>query len=122
LGTLRNERGDISHGKAVPKTAVSNDRLSALCMSMTENVICYMLDAFYSIPPRPEEMLVEAAEPTPTLPLVSYDDNADFNDWLDEQCPWPEGRLIYSSALYELYYEDYLIQLREFRDDLEGEV
>jgi hypothetical protein len=121
LATLRNERGDISHGKAVPKTASSNDRLSALCLSMTENVLCYMLDAFYSISPQPEEPskeVDEVVEPEPDLPVVSYDENADFNDWLDEKYPLPEGRLIYSSALYELYYEDYVIQLEEFRDNL----
>lgn len=121
LGTLRNERGDISHGKAVPKAPSSNDRLSALCLSMTENVLCYMLDAFYSIPPLPEEPAEEGAETKEQeldLPVVSYDDNADFNDWLDETYPLPEGRLIYSNALYELYYEDYVIQLEEFRDNL----
>lgn len=124
LGTLRNERGDISHGKAVPKAASSNDRLSALCLSMTENVLFYMLDAFYSIPPEPEEPsqeIDEAVEVEPDLPTVSYDDNCDFNDWLDDKFPLPEGRLIYSSALYELYYEDYIIKLEEFREGLEGE-
>ncbi|MCJ8149485.1 abortive infection family protein [Shinella sedimenti] len=124
LGTLRNERGDISHGKAVPKTASSNDRLSALCLSMTENVLSYMLDAFYSIPPEPSEHsqeIDETVEVEPDLPIVSYDDNGDFNDWLDEKYPLPEGRLIYSSALYELYYEDYVIKLEEFREGFGGE-
>lgn len=119
LGTLRNERGDISHGKAVPKTAFSNDRLSALCMSMSENVLCYMLDAFYGIPSYSEirsEEPPQLGELDPYYPVVSYDDNADFNDWLDEKYPLPDGRLIYSSALHELYYEDYLIQLEAFRD------
>lgn len=123
LGTLRNERGDISHGKAVPKTASSNDRLSALCLSMTGNVLSYMLDAFYSIPQKVEETLQDVDEDIeiePDLPVVSYDQNNDFNDWLDDKYPLPDGRLIYSSALYELYYEDYVIKLEEYRKSLEG--
>lgn len=123
LGTLRNERGDISHGKAVPKTVRSNDRLSNLCMSMTENILCYMLEAFFNIPliakETPEKDL-EVKENETDLPVVSYEKNAEFNEWLDDKYPLPDGRLIYSSALFELYYEDYVIQLEEFQDSLEG--
>ncbi|HEY9081184.1 abortive infection family protein [Magnetovibrio sp.] len=121
LATLRNERGDISHGKAVPKATASNDRLSSLCLSMTGNVICYLLDAFYGLAPQPkqaEAKSIEIMEQEPDLPIIPYDDNTDFNDWLDGKYPLPEGRLIYSNALYELYYEDYIIQLEEFRENL----
>lgn len=83
-----------------------------------------MLDTFYSIvfekKDAPEEV-VELEDQTSGLPIVSYEDNTDFNDWLDDKFPL-EGRLIYSKALYELYYEDYVIQLEEFRDNLGGEV
>lgn len=123
LGTLRNERGDISHGKAVPKTAKSDDRLSKLCLSMTENVIGYMLDAFFGLPPRPEAEKEDSAEfidVESDLPIVNYDENMDFNDSLDSSYPL-EGKPLYSLALYQQYYEDYVIQLEEFRETLDSE-
>lgn len=123
MGTLRNDRGDISHGKAVPKTLSSNDRLSTLCLTTTESVICYMLDAFYGIAVAEKELPKETIGPEEVvsdLPIISYEDNSDFNDWLDEKHPL-EGRLIYSYALYELYYEDYVIQLEEFHENPGGE-
>ncbi|MER9064962.1 abortive infection family protein [Mesorhizobium sp. M0902] len=112
LATLRNERGDISHGKAVPKVISSNDRLSTLSMAMTESVLCYILEAFYSVDAERRKVTDELVfeEQKSDLPILSYDNNSDFNDWLDEKYPL-EGRLIYSKALYELYYEDYVVQL-----------
>ena len=53
FGMLRNERGDISHGKGVPKEKNSNERLAALAMQMSEGIISYMLDPFYSLNLRP---------------------------------------------------------------------
>jgi hypothetical protein len=37
---------------------------------------------------------------------------------LDEEYPY-DGKLLYSQALYKLYYEDYEIQLKEFLDEQE---
>ncbi len=124
LGTLRNERGDISHGKAVPKTVASDDRLSQLCMSMTESVICYMLDIFYQLSPVTPVAKIEVVppeNPLDDLPVILFEDNSDFNDWLDDIYPLPEGRVVYSSALYELYFEDYVIQLEAYRESTENE-
>jgi hypothetical protein len=82
-----------------------------------------MLDAFYCIMVAEKELpkeIIEPGEVGSDLPIVSYEDNSDFNDWLDENHPL-EGRLIYSYALYELYYEDYVIQLEEFHENPGGE-
>lgn len=123
LGALRNARGDVSHGKAVPKAVSSNDRLSAFSMQMAESVICYMLDAFFALPDKttaaPPTDEAEDAEPT-DLPEVSYEKNEAFNQFLDDEFPL-EGKVFYSFALYQLYYEDYLIRLAEFQNDLEAE-
>ncbi len=51
---------------------------------------------------------------------MSYEDNQDFNSWLDESYPY-EGKLSYSFALFSLYYEDYLVRLEEFRDRADEE-
>lgn len=113
MGALRNARGDISHGKGVPKLANSDDKLSSLCLRMSESVLHYMLDAFFSIP-----------EPTPIGEVrIEYNDNPEFNQYLDDENPL-EGRVLYSRALYDQYYEDYLIHLSDYQyeQELEGEL
>ncbi|MEH1869572.1 MAG: hypothetical protein V7K69_31880 [Nostoc sp.] len=45
-----------------------------------------------------------------------YEDNPEFNDLLDEEFPL-DGKLLYSQALYKLYYEDYEIRLQTFLDE-----
>jgi hypothetical protein len=45
----------------------------------------------------------------------------EFNDTLDELYPLP-GKPRYSRALYEQYFEDYEIQLKEFLDNKELEL
>lgn len=110
LGNLRNTRGDISHGKGVPKLEQSTDKLSRLCVTMTESVLHYMLDAFFTIP-----------EPEPEEPeRLKYDDNQEFNEFLDDENPI-DGMVSYSRALYDQYYEDYTIQLSdwEYNQELE---
>lgn len=102
LGQLRNARGDISHGRAVPKQYCSSSDLARFVMHMTEGVLLYMLQSFYSVHTGDE-------------PAIEYDDNQDFNDFLDELYPM-EGKPLYSLALFEQYKEDYEIQLSDFRD------
>lgn len=105
LGQLRNARGDISHGKAVPKQFCSSADLARFVMHMTEGLLLYMLKSFYSIHPGAE-------------PEMTYEDNQDFNEYLDDEYPL-EGKPLYSLALFEQYREDYEIQLGYYRDELE---
>lgn len=119
MATLRNERGDISHGKAVPKEVSSNERLAHLALRMSEGIVAYMLDAFYALPKeKPKEDPDEVVEEESNLEQIDYDDNPDFNDFLDEQTP-TDGKPLFSRAVYELYYEDYLLQLQDYRDQME---
>ena len=109
-GTLRNTRGDISHGRAVPKELESDRSLSRLVLNTSEAILRYMLASYFSIRPEPEE-------------LVEYEENPEFNTELDELNPL-EGKPLYSRALYEQYYEDYVLQLEDFlyqMDDEESE-
>jgi len=122
LGTLRNERGDVSHGKAVPKTPFSNEKLAIISLQMTEGILCYLLDAFYresvqlTVPEKSELPEIQESD----LEEVDYDENELFNDFLDENIPW-DGKLKYSKAIYDLYYENYLIRLNTF-SEVEEEV
>lgn len=121
LGALRNARGDISHGKAAPKIEESDRDFARLCLQMTDAVTFYMLQSFFSrTTPRPAAVADdnEAAEPEVLpggIPNTEYDDNPDFNEELDRQYPL-DGKLLYSDALYRLYYEDYLIELEAYHD------
>ena len=124
LGVLRNERGDISHGKAVPKKIQSTDKLASAVLQVSSGLLIYMLDSFFAKLRERKTLLTLAdleKEQAVDLEQLAYNDNVDFNSSLDESYPY-EGKLNYSFALYSLYYEDYLVRLAEFRDSAEEEV
>lgn len=104
LGQLRNARGDISHGRAVPKQFCSSADLAQFVMHMTEGILLYMLKSFYS---------AHAGEEA----IIEYEDNQGFNDYIDELYPL-DGKPLYSLALFEQYREDYEIQLAEYLDEV----
>lgn len=111
LGNLRNARGDISHGRAAPKHDQSNERLSKLSLEMSAGLAYYLLDSFFvhAAIPKEEE---------PSEEYVEYDVNEDFNEFLDNENPI-DGLVIYSRALHEQYYEEYLIQLSDYEYEKE---
>lgn len=121
LGALRNARGDISHGKAVPKIQESDRSFARLCLQMTDAVTFYMLQSFFTrtAPPAATDLIGDEAAEADLLPGgipdTPYDDNPVFNEELDRQYPL-DGKLLYSDALYRLYYEDYLIELEAYID------
>lgn len=125
LGALRNARGDISHGKAVPKTLESGCDFARLCLQMTDAMAYYMLHSYFSVTqPVPTEVVgdTEVEDEGELLPggilAVEYSDHPSFNDELDQRYPL-DGKLLYSEALYRLYYEDYLIELEAYQEELE---
>lgn len=103
IGELRNQRGDISHGRAAPKEFQSDRSLSRLALNVTEPVVRYMLATYFAL--LPERTVVPP-----------YEENDKFNELLDAANSMP-GKLSYSRALYSQYPEDYVIQLKEFRDE-----
>ncbi len=115
IANLRNARGDISHGRAVPKTLQSDIELSRLIMEITDSLLRYTLGSFFAIDLTKKagelERIAQEEED-----LIKYENNAEFNDFLDEEYPL-DGKLLYSKALYALYYEDYEIRLQDFLDE-----
>ena len=103
VGELRNFRGDISHGRVVPKELQSDRSLARLVLNVSESVLRYMLASYFAMRPAP-------------LPEIPYSQYEEFNEYLDESNPL-NGKPLYSLALYEQYYEDYLIQLEAFLED-----
>jgi hypothetical protein len=99
LRNMRNKRGDISHGHIAPKVNSSNE-FAELVVQYSEAIAIYVLKGFYSL------------EGTFSR-VVGYDENPDFNEYLDDLYPL-EGKPLYSLALYEQYYKDYEIQLSDY--------
>jgi hypothetical protein len=122
LGALRNARGDISHGKAAPKMEESDRDFARLCLQMTDAVAFYMLQSFFSRTPQASLVTEQNEAKAPEqevlpggIPSTEYDDHPAFNEELDRQYPL-DGKLLYSDALYRLYYEEYLIELEAYTD------
>ena len=106
IGELRNQRGDISHGRAVPKELQSDRSLARLVLNLTEAIARYMLGSFFAL--QPERAFVPP-----------YDDNETFNAYLDASTELP-GKLSFSRALHAQYPEDYVLQLKEYADEQEA--
>jgi hypothetical protein len=123
LGALRNARGDISHGKAVPKTQESGCDFARLCLQMTDAMAYYMLQSYFSVTQPISTAKIEEDHGTAQLlpggiQDIAYDENPAFNDELDQTYPL-DGKVLYSEALYRLYYEDYVIELEAYQETLE---
>ncbi len=112
IADLRNARGDVSHGRRIPKELVNDQDLSRLIREITESLSRYLISSFFSFVL--EKQLKEDLEIEESL--IRYEDNPEFNDFLDEEYPL-DGKLLYSQALYNLYYEDYEIRLQTFLDE-----
>ena len=101
LAELRNERGDISHGKAAPKECVSSVDTAKMVMGVTDSIVTYILTSYFSIDLKFKEM-------------IAYEMNPEFNNFLDETYEL-EG-ISYSQALYDQDYDAYEEQLRDYLD------
>lgn len=104
LAELRNERGDISHGKAVPKIFVSDADTAKMVMHVTDSIVAYILTAYFSIDLSYKDE-------------IAYKKNPRFNDFLDESSCF-EG-VVYSQALYDQDYDAYEEQLRDYLNALD---
>jgi hypothetical protein len=113
INDIRNSRGEISRGRHIPKELINDQDLSRLLREITESLSCYLISSFFSF-----KLEQFKEEPEIEENFIRYKDNAEFNELLDEDYPY-NGKIIYSQALYELCYEDYMIQLQTFIDEQE---
>ena len=106
LQTVRNKRGDVSHGRPAPKIDESEQRLAQYILQTTEINLYYMLQVFYS-----QSQILHDPEYTP---LIQYEDNQEFNKWLDENRDIddivPEAVSL-SKVYFKLFRNDYLNDL-----------
>lgn len=101
MGEIRNDRGDISHGKAIPKVDVSSPEMSTMIMQVTDSIVNYMLQLFFKIDLSHKEQ-------------ITYEDNPDFNTELDDAYVLPGIK--YSKALFHQDLVAYEEQLKDFND------
>lgn len=100
IGSIRNERGEISHGKPYPKDIVSEIVFSNMVTSITDTYIAYILQIYFSI--QFEEVVV-----------YQYENYEEFNNWLDEQDAAGFFKS-YSKALYDTDYVRYEDELKNY--------
>lgn len=102
LGEMRNNTGEISHGKIFPKPYSINLDLAKVIAETTDRLAYIFL-----------LMLLEI-DITYTKSYV-YEDYPDFNDYLDEAYELPNN-ISYSKALFEQDYDAYSEELDNYLD------
>jgi hypothetical protein len=131
LTRLRNDRGDIAHGRAAPKTDKSTLSLAFMIENITDLIAFHMLEILSLIDFSKIDEVSQDQSITESfmfkedfeLEDISEKERAirEFNESLDKLYPF-EGKARYSQALYDQYQEDYQIQLQEFIDNKKQEL
>ena len=102
LGEMRNNVGEISHGKILPKSYSIDIELAKVISEITDRLAYILL-----------LMLLEID--LSYTQFYKYEDYLEFNDYLDEQYELPNG-LIYSKALFDQDYDTYSEELDNYLD------
>lgn len=99
VNEIRNERGDISHGRSSPKVMSSDAHISGLVSHETDGIVYYMLSVLFNSD-------ISLYNP------LKYEDNKEFNEFLDY------GKenygIIYSRALFDQDQISYNEQLKDY--------
>lgn len=99
IAEIRNERGDISHGRTLPKSVRSSEHFARTIKSITDGFASYLLHLFFEI---------DLSYKKP----IRYEDNTDFNNQLDESNPL--SGVSYSKALFHQDYVAYVEDLETY--------
>ena len=107
ISEIRTKRGDISHGKSVPKLVESSPEFAEMVTNMTDLIVSYTLKHFFQIDTTNKEKL-------DYFPKDEENPNEDeetiikYNSYLDESQPdFPISTINYSQLLYENDYDEY---------------
>lgn len=131
LTRLRNDRGDMAHGRAAPKVEKSTLDLAFLIENTTDLITFHMLEILSLIDfsktdeVSQDQAIIESFMFKEDFELEGISEREgtirEFNELLDKLYPF-EGKVRYCRALYDQYQEDYEIQLQEFIDNKEQEL
>jgi len=123
IAKLRDRRGDISHGREVPKQEKSSLALASMIESITDVITIHMLEVFtlidFSVDNESEtyNFIDESFAVKPDADLETLNEKEksirQFNEQLDNENPIGDG-LRFSEALYYQKQEEYLILLSDY--------
>lgn len=102
IGQIRNNVGEISHGKILPKSYSIDLEIAQIFSEIIDRFAYIVLS-----------MLLEVD--LSYTQNYRYEDFTEFNDYLDDQYELPNG-LIYSKALFEQDYDAYAEELDNYLD------
>lgn len=102
MAEIRNDRGDLSHGRATPKLSSSNSDLAQLVAHVCDGVVFYLLRIVFSTD-------------WSYLNEPMYDENPDFNEILDSENILPG--ITYSRALFDQDIIFYKEQLKNYNSE-----
>jgi len=102
LGEMRNNVGEISHGKILPKSYSISIELAQIIAQTTDRLSYILL------------LLLIQIDVAYTQSYI-YEDYPEFNDYLDDQYELPNS-LSYSRALFEQDYDAYSEELDNYLD------
>ncbi|WP_161598249.1 type I restriction endonuclease subunit R, EcoR124 family [Maribacter flavus] len=112
IGEIRNKRSDISHGRMAPKFIFSSSKLASTVVNMTDSMLEYILEHYFSLNHTSDSALDYASKKMKA-----------YNDWLDESVEFPIKKARFSKLLFENDYDEYENRFRnEFSQDIEEEL
>ena len=112
IAKIRNDRGDICHGRHVPKTDVSLSDFAFMIYNITDNLAFYIIKHFCA--------MNKTAHKTEDKDVIDYEENEYFNNHLDAITPLGD-KVLYSKALYEQDYNAYMYELEQYNIAFENE-
>ena len=120
ISALRNERGDISHGRNYPKDQESSTILAKSIQSITDGICSFMI----------LEIGTQYKAKNKEGKKLIYKELKDFNTWLDEIHNISTIKVDYSKLLYEnapdkyeeFYYAEYLEAVEIDLDSIKEEI
>jgi hypothetical protein len=122
ISEIRTKRGDISHGKSVPKLEESSPEFAEMVTNMTDLIVSYTLKHFFQIDTTSKEKL-DYFPKDEEIPTEEEETILQYNTYLDESQPdFPISTTNYSLLLYENDYDEYETRFYdEFLKTLESE-
>lgn len=107
ISATRTERGDISHGKSVPKLVESSPEFAEMVTNMTDLIVSYTLKHFFQIDIKDKDKL-DYFPKDEENPNEDEENIIKYNTYLDESQPdFPISTVNYSQLLYENDYDEY---------------
>ncbi|MEN0050552.1 MAG: hypothetical protein AAF806_26040 [Bacteroidota bacterium] len=104
LTQIRNKRGDISHGRVAPKPIFSSSKLATTFKTITDSMLEYILEHYFSI----DRIIIKEL-------VYDFEIMEGFNVWLDSQYPdFPIISAPYSKVLYDYDYKEYRLKYEAY--------